>query len=435
MATQAIERLGHQAVHLLAAGVIAGAIALGWVGRRRGPGFPGLLAAAATLGAARLDPVRHVFDATLAAAAVAAVAALAAGVAVGTTHARVHADEPADIARRRFLASTALLLGGVALGATAMARRLRRNRPASIPDQPVDAGFPAVVGLTPLVTSRQAHYTVAVDLEPPVVDATSWRLRVRGEMASPFELTLAELHRLPAVERLATLSCISNTVGGPLVGNAHWAGVPLAALLASAHPTARARALEARGADGYTETLDLGTAARPGVMVAYAMDGAPLPAGHGFPARLRVPAHYGVKNVKWLTDLVVVERPRPGYWNARGWNTDTAVHTESRIDLPAHGAVLTGPTRVAGVAWAADRGIAVVEVSADDGASWLPARLEREADVLSWRRWQTTLKLLPGIHPLSVRATDGAGAVQLAARMPPHPAGATGYHRIVVTVR
>jgi DMSO/TMAO reductase YedYZ molybdopterin-dependent catalytic subunit len=289
--------------------------------------------------------------------------------------------------------------------------------------------------LAPLVTPIAAHYTVAVDLEPPAIDGSAWRLRVGGAAAQPFELSLAELRSLLPTERLAVLSCISNTVGGPLVGNARWTGVPLRALLDRARPEATAIAIKLCGADGYTETLDLDVAAQPGVIVAYAVDGNPLPLSHGFPARLRVPNRYGVKNVKWLTDIVVTAHPRAGYWSARGWDTDTPVHTEARIDVPTHGSTVTGPIRVAGVAWAGDRGIAKVQVSADDGAVWHDTRLERQADPLSWRRWQLLLDLPPGPTPLTVRATDGSGAVQMSKRTPPHPAGATGYHRIVVRVR
>jgi DMSO/TMAO reductase YedYZ molybdopterin-dependent catalytic subunit len=221
-------------------------------------------------------------------------------------------------------------------------------------------------------------------------------------------------------------------VGGPLVGCSRWTGVALADLLGQARPKPTARAIEAHGADGYFDVIPLSDADRPGVMVAIGMNGQYLPDGHGFPARLRVPGRYGVKNVKWLQQLVVLDHQQLGYWGRRGWDASALVHTESRIDTPAAGATLHRPVVAAGVAWAGDRGISVVEVSSDDGGTWTPARLEREADRLAWRHWQMTLDLPPGVHPLTVRATDGQGQLQSPTRTPPHPAGATGWHRVVI---
>jgi DMSO/TMAO reductase YedYZ molybdopterin-dependent catalytic subunit len=247
--------------------------------------------------------------------------------------------------------------------------------------------------------------------------------------------SLDDLLALPTIERLATLSCISNTVGGPLVGCSRWTGVPLADLLRSARLTPTARAIEAHGADGYSDVIPLTDTAESGVMVAVAMNGQYLPVAHGFPARLRVPARYGVKNVKWLQQLFVLDRDKLGYWEHRGWDAAAVVHTESRIDTPPADATVRTPVVIAGVAWAGDRGVSLVEVSADDGRTWMPARVEREVDRLAWRRWQVTLDLPVGVHSLTVRATDGQGRLQSAVRTPPHPAGATGWHSAVITVR
>jgi DMSO/TMAO reductase YedYZ molybdopterin-dependent catalytic subunit len=246
--------------------------------------------------------------------------------------------------------------------------------------------------------------------------------------------SLEDLAARPTVERLAVLSCISNPVGGPLVGCSRWTGPPLAELLRSARPIPTARAIEAHGADGNFDIIPLSEAARPGVMVAIGMNGQDLTVGHGFPARLRVPGRYGVKNVKWLQQLVVLDHDQLGYWGRRGWDAVDVVRTESRIDTPQADTTVSSPLIAAGVSWAGDRGISLVEVSADDGQSWAPARLEREADQLAWRRWQVTLDLAAGIHTITVRATDGEGQLQSPARTPPHPAGATGWHRIVIKV-
>ena len=257
---------------------------------------------------------------------------------------------------------------------------------------------------------------------------------MHGAVRHPLSLTLADLRDLFTVERLVNMSCISNTVGGPLVSNSLWTGVALADLLARAAPLAGARTLMAQGADGYFDTAPLALAREPEALVAFGMDGAALPREHGFPARLLLPGRYGFKSVKWLQELVVLTTSPEGYWEQRGWDGDGTIRTESRFDVPEDHSQVRSSFVAAGIAWAGARGISRVEVSTDDGQSWAAADLERAADGPSWRRWKVTLKLAPGIYPLIVRATDGTGEVQEALERAPHPSGASGYHRIVVTV-
>lgn len=438
LATDAIDRLGHDAQHILAMGCVAAAIALGAVLGHRSPRGLAALATLASGGAELLDPRHPTLPAVATVAGLGGLAALAAATAL-RPRPQTGALPAADDLRRRLLALGALAIASAALGAAAVRRAghhlaaglVRADRVARIVPDPT---IQAAAGLSPLVTSRDAHYTVQIDLESPAVDLAGWRLRVRGAVRNPTAWTLDELRAMPTVERLMNMSCISNPVGGPLVGNARWTGVPLDALLRLVEPTAPARFVEARAADGYHDTLAL-TAARSGeVLVVFAMNGLLLPQAHGFPARLRVPDRYGVKNVKWLTDLVVLDQDQPGYWTERGWDPIATVRTESRIDTPRAGDIVHAPFAIAGVAWAGDRGISNVEVSADDGHSWLPARLESPGDPLSWRRWSRPLVLPEGTHPLTVRATDGHGQPQPADRGPPHPAGATGWHRVVIRV-
>jgi Oxidoreductase molybdopterin binding domain/Mo-co oxidoreductase dimerisation domain len=240
---------------------------------------------------------------------------------------------------------------------------------------------------------------------------------------------------MPTVERLVAMCCISNPVGGPLVGNARWTGVPLADLLRQAGPTAAAVTVEAVAADGYRETYPLPALAGQDVLVAFGMNGAELPQQHGYPARLLVPGRYGMKSVKWLTRLALLPAPAAGYWEQRGWDPVATIRTQSRIDVPADHDAVPPRFTVAGIAWAGDRRVARVQVLADDHGPWMPAVLERQADPLGWRRWRLGLELPPGLHTLAVRAVDGTGQVQAAERLPPHPSGASGYHRIVVRVR
>lgn len=440
LATTAIDALGHQALRLLAAGVVVGALALGaaW-GRRTASALAGV-GFLSTLGAARLDPKRPSFELTLLAAVVAGGAALATAIAVRPPAAHSARPEATpDAGRRRVLAALALGLGAVGLGVATVRRVTRQVRAAVVrvdrrATRVDDPAYSGILGLSEAVTPRDRHYVVDIDLDDPVVVASAWRLRVGGAVARPRAFSLADLRALPIVERVATLACISNPVGGDLVGNARWAGVPLADLLQQAGPLPGATTLEARAADGYVETLPLSAALHPDVLVAIGMNGALLPRAHGFPARLRVPARYGVKNVKWLEELRVVRERRQGYWGERGWDDAALIHLQSRIDVPADRARAPRRFVLAGVAWAGDRRVSRVEVSADDGRTWMPAQLEREGDPLSWRRWRLPVCLQPGVHALTVRATDGSGRAQDKERRPPHPAGATGWHRIVVTV-
>jgi DMSO/TMAO reductase YedYZ molybdopterin-dependent catalytic subunit len=441
LATAAIEHLGHNALHVLAAGTIVGALGLGAVLRHRRPGVLVSVAVAGTLIAARLDPHRPRPVPTVAAALVAGAAAGVTAIAVGGQR-RPAASRPqtADPGRRQLLALLGLLGGTVVLGLAdlraalrpASSHDVRADRPARLPSDEVFSHPPP--GQSPAVTPTAEHYRVSINLDDPSVSASGWRLRLTGAIERDMSWSLDDLAALPTVERLAALSCISNPVGGPLVGCSRWTGVLLADLLRPARPNAAARAVEAHGADGYFDVIPLSDAVRPGVMVAFGMNGQNLTVGHGFPARLRVPGRYGVKNVKWLQQLVVLNHDQLGYWGRRGWDAAAVVHTESRIDTPAADATVKSPFVAAGVAWAGDRRISLVEVSADDGESWAPARLEREADQLAWRRWQVALDLQPGIHPLTVRATDGQGQLQPPERTAPHPAGATGRHRVVITV-
>jgi DMSO/TMAO reductase YedYZ molybdopterin-dependent catalytic subunit len=298
-----------------------------------------------------------------------------------------------------------------------------------------DARFDTIPGLSPLVTSREHHYEVEIDLDAPIVPEDGWRLLVHGAVRHPLSLTLADLRDLLTVERLVTLSCISNTVGGPLVSNSRWTGVALADLLARAVPLAGASTLMVQGADGYFDVAPLDVAPKLDALVAFAMNGTALPREHGFPARLLLPGRYGFKSVKWLRELMVLTTSPEGYWEQRGWDGDGTMRTQSRFDVPLDHSQVHSPFVAAGIAWAGVRGISRVEVSTDSGRSWKVADLERAADGSSWRRWKLKVTLAPGVYPLTVRATDATGQLQDALERPPHPSGASGYHRVVVTVR
>jgi sulfite oxidase len=436
VADWAIERLGHADKPVLVWSVIAGALMIGAVLGRRSAAVKAGGALLLTLAAAAVDPRRPSWVRAAAAAGVAALAAAALSVLLEASGRR---PAPVDPTRRRLLAGAVLAAGAAWLVPAALRRGWRHSPAGAVrADHPVVVraapAFDEVAGLSPLVTPAADHYTVDIDLEAPAPD-DSWRLAVRGRVADPRRFSLADLRHSVSDERVITLSCISNQVGGPLVGNARWTGVPLADLLRASRPTGDARFVVAHGADGYWETYPLDEATSgDGPLVAVGMDGLLLPAHHGFPARLVVPGHYGMKSVKWLTGLDVVADDPVGYWGQRGWTEPALTRTESRIDTPVAFARVRSPVSVAGVAWAGTQRVSAVEVSCDDGRTWLPARLEQEAGPLSWRRWRAALVLPPGVHPLTVRAVDGSGARQDPVRRPPHPGGASGYHRVAITV-
>ena len=305
------------------------------------------------------------------------------------------------------------------------------------PAPPVPAGADLEIpGLTPLFIPNEEFYRIDTALRVPVVDPATWQLEVRGMVDRPFTLTYADLLDMDHIEADVTLACVSNEVGGDLVGNARWQGVPLRTLLDRAGVRPGATQLIGRSVDGFTAgfptvtALDLEEA-----MVAVGMNGEPLPAEHGFPARLVVPGLYGyVSATKWLSAIELTDWDEQGYWIPRGWAREGPIKTQSRIDVPSSGAsVPAGRTPVAGVAWAPTRGIEAVEVRIDDGP-WQRAELAAPLDVDCWRQWVLPWDATPGRHVIAARATDGSGETQTDERTPVAPDGASGYPVIEVEV-
>jgi DMSO/TMAO reductase YedYZ molybdopterin-dependent catalytic subunit len=286
------------------------------------------------------------------------------------------------------------------------------------------------------VTPNGSFYVVTKNLIDPAVDAGVWRLAVTGMVRRELRLSLDELVGTGEQRMEATLECISNGVGYGLLSNAVWAGVPLGRLLAGAVPLEGAAHVVLRGADGYTYGLPLASALRPSALVAHRMNGAALPDRHGFPARAIVPGRYGEASVKWLTDIVVTDHPVAGYYESQGWRSDF-VRTMSRVDTPPAGAAVplaAGTVTLGGVAFAGDRGISGVEVSAG-GVSWEPARITYPGTPLTWALWSFDwTPPTTGDHELRVRATDGSGDVQDPERRGFAPSGASGYHARVIRV-
>ena len=358
---------------------------------------------------------------------------------------------PVAVARRAFLVSAAGVAAGAALVA-AVGRRLgsagssEAARARVVLPDPASTGSTAarpleVARVSPYLTPNADFYRIDTALTVPQVELDSWRLRLSGLVDQPFELTYDELLAMDSVEETVTIACVSNEVGGDLVGNAVWQGVPLSVLLERAGVQPAVRGAEGqvvgRSLDGWTAgfPMDVATDGRV-ALVAYAMNGEPLPVRHGFPARLIVAGLYGyVSATKWL-DAIEVTRwdDVDGYWVPRGWAKEGPIKTMSRIDVPKPGAqVPAGAVDVAGVAWAPTRGVAAVEIRVDDGP-WQPCELGDVASANTWVQWRHRWTAGPGDHVVTVRATDGDGAVQTEVVAPPAPDGATGWHARRVSV-
>lgn len=361
--------------------------------------------------------------------------------------------EPAeqDEGRRRFILSLAGVTAFAALTAATgrvLVGRMREviagredvilPRPFSSQAEPVTGDALAVDGLSELVTPNENFYRIDTAISVPRVDLDTWTLKITGMVDRRVELTFEELLDLPMVERFVTLSCVSNRVGGNLVGHARWMGVPLADLLDRAGVQADATQIVGRSVDGFTVGFPT-EAASDGreALVAVAMNGEPLPFDHGFPARLVVAGLYGyVSATKWLSEIELAGWDEfDAYWIPRGWAKEGPIKTQSRIDTPRESERVTaGPLAVAGVAWAPTRGIAKVEVQLGEDQPWVEAELSEPLSINAWVQWQVRWEPQPGSHQVRVRATDGDGVLQDERRRPTPPDGATGWHTRVVQV-
>ncbi|MCB7137656.1 molybdopterin-dependent oxidoreductase [Cellulosimicrobium marinum] len=335
--------------------------------------------------------------------------------------------------------SRAVSAGSRAVTAARDALRLPRAATAA-PAVPAGADL-GVPGVAPYVTPNDGFYRIDTALRVPQVDPDSWTLRVTGLVDEPFEITFDELLDLPLVEHHVTLTCVSNSVGGDLVGNALWLGYPVRELLARAGVQDGADMVLSTSADGWTAStpLDVLTDPERACLLAVGMNGEPLPERHGFPARLVVPGLYGyVSATKWVTEIKVTTfADDVAYWSTRGWSERGPIKLASRVDTPRAGtSVDVGEVTVAGVAWAQHTGVEAVEVRVDDGP-WQTATLADTVGPDTWRQWSWEWDAAasgPGEHRLTVRATDADGQVQTSEVAAPAPDGASGWHGVDVRV-
>jgi DMSO/TMAO reductase YedYZ molybdopterin-dependent catalytic subunit len=335
----------------------------------------------------------------------------------------------ADLGRRHVLSAVPVTITALSLGVLGF--RLLPDWYKAIFSQ---AGLR---GPSPAITPVGNFYIVSKNFVDPSVDGQSWRLHFGGMVGKPITLSLGELRGLPATNEYVTLECISNNVGGDQMSTGGFTGVPLRDLVQMAAPQAGASWVAFRARDGYAESLPLATVqASPEIIVAYDLDGAPLPMSHGYPARMIIPGRYGMKGPKWLENIDLVSQEAGGYWEQQGWDHNAIVKTTSRFDMPRDADILKiGPISISGVAYAGTRGVSKVEYSTDGGKSWSTAPFDAPLSPLTWVLWSVTwTPASEGPYRLMVRATDGTGSPQSSGGAASFPSGASGYHTIQVNV-
>ena len=459
----AIRSVGRADKPLLLAAIVVVALLLGAVFGRLGARWFAA-GAAGFFGFAILGVAAALQDRMVSVAATVAVGLVAATVGVGVLRLLLNAATPRPrepgvkpaaysrigpdgVDRRGFLrvamsaavvASVSAVVGKLLAGRDRVAA-IRASVRVPVPERAASAAPAAadlaIPGLSPLYVPNADFYRIDTALMVPQVDTDGWSLRVGGLVDHPLELSYDQLLAMPHIEADVTLSCVSNRVGGDLVGNARWQGVSLKALLDRAGVQPAGTQIVGKSVDGFTAGFPTAIGMQQqDAMVALAMNGEPLPAKHGFPARLVIPGLYGyVSATKWLASIELTDFDSfDGYWIPRGWAKLGPIKTQSRIDVPGR-SIKAGRTPIAGVAWAPTRGIERVEVSINEGP-WLEAKLAAALSVETWRQWAYDWDATPGRHIIAVRATDGTGVVQTDKRTDVAPDGASGHHTIEVKV-
>ena len=336
------------------------------------------------------------------------------------------------IGRRAFVLGTIGL--AAAGGGVGLARKLYRA--ATFSYDGTQYKGPIVQPITP----NDLFYCVTKNVVDPTVNVDLWHLEIGGLVQNPATWRLQDLVGFKLTTQETTLMCISNGLDAGLISNAVWKGLPLRDLLDQAGVLSGAARVRLHGVDNYTDTVPLEKAIEPTTLLAYEMNGAPLPDRHGYPLRVIVPGYFGEKNVKWLTRIEVTDANAKGFYEAQGWGPDFIVPTRSRIDVPDDWAFvslgkLTAPIEVKGIAYGGDRGISRVELSFDDGQTWSDAEIYYSGGNLAWSLWKAQwTPAAGGDYPLLVRATDGEGDVQEWEEDRGPFSGVSGLHRINVRV-
>lgn len=311
----------------------------------------------------------------------------------------------------------------------------------------LQSGTSSSLSLAQGVTPNDRFYRVDVNITPPLVSPNSWNLAVAGLVDRPLALSLDQIINMALVEQYNTLECVSNEIGGDLISTAKWRGVRLKDILQMAGLQSGAQYMVFKCVDGYDVGIPVDRALLDGTILAFEMNGQPLPQEHGYPLRAVVPGLYGMMNAKWITRIEAVNGMYEGYWQRRGWTNDARHQTGSDVVVPGtakvtqrfgiqgSNSVLLGKVPIAGIAFGGDRGISKVEVSMDGGDSWTTASLKDPLSDYTWVLWSAEWNPpRTGSYKLMVRATDGRGNIQTATVTNPFPNGATGYQVVDISV-
>jgi len=351
------------------------------------------------------------------------------------------------IDRRRFLiklggTTAAITVAGAVVGELAEARRheavvMASGEPvlwsATNPLPNANAAVEAAPGTRPELTPLERHYRIDINTIPPKVNGQQWRLQIAGLVEKPLALTLQELERYEPMHQFVTLSCISNPVGGDLIGTTRWTGVSLQQLLPALQLAPSATHLKIRSTDSFFEVISLDAIkADRRIMLVYSWDGVPLKREHGYPLRIYIPDLYGMKQPKWIESIEATDHWEPGYWVQRGWNKVAQMHATSVIDTVAVDMTIIGADQrkavpIGGIAHAGTRGISKVEVQVDDGP-WEQAKLRTPLSELTWVIWKYDWPFQSGKHTFTVRCYEGNGTPQIPTPSPAEPNGATGLY-------
>jgi DMSO/TMAO reductase YedYZ molybdopterin-dependent catalytic subunit len=309
-----------------------------------------------------------------------------------------------------------------------------QNLPGSSTDAPGTTSINPAPGTRPAITSNADFYRIDIDTRPPVIQGKEWSLKIEGLFEKTDPLDLGEIMAYPPVTETITQACISNPIGGDLISTTRYTGARLRAVLADLELAPAAKALELHSADGFYEFVTMRDMLDSRTLLVYGMNGKSLPTAHGFPLRIYIPNHYGMKQPKWITRMKAVDHEGEGFWVKRGWSRQARPHIISIIDAVATEDIQSGSVPVGGIAWAGDRGISKVEVQVDDG-SWSGAEiLEPTLGPLAWVLWRFDWPVEKGHHTFRVRATDGTGALQVGESTDTFPDGATGYDSRTVDI-
>ncbi len=280
------------------------------------------------------------------------------------------------------------------------------------------------------LTSNEEFYRIDINTRPPIIEENNWALIVDGLFENPRPLSLEDLMAdYPAVTQPVTMACISNRIGGDLIGTSNWTGPRLRDVLADLGIQDGANYLQVEAIDGFYETVSMMDMIDPRTLLVYGMNGETLPVEHGFPLRIYIPDRYGMKQPKWITRITAMAEDVDGYWVTRGWSKEARPQIVSVIDtINTDKPTADGRIPIGGIAWAGDRGIDKVELQINDG-DWVTTELRTPTlSPLTWVQWRYDWPATNGSHTIRVRATDGTGALQIEEERGTRPNGATGYH-------